>query len=126
MFGRTYVRESLLWIVACILAMEVAKWLAGALPAESSWRPLAIAPVVLALCAGLWVELRQVVRMDEMQRFIYLVATLTGAMFVMMFSAVAYTGEALKLWPRVAPVYAIGALGLGFWLGWLGAKRRYA
>lgn len=126
MFGRIYVRESLLWIVACIASVQLAKWLAGSWPTDSPLRPLAMAPVVAALGAGLWVELRQVGRMDEMHRLIYLFATLTGSMFVMMFCAVAYLGEALHLWARVAPVYAIGALGIGFALGWLGAKRRYA
>jgi hypothetical protein len=79
MFGRKYVIESAIWIVAFVAAIKFAQWLAELWPADSPLRPLAIVPAVLALCAGMWVELRQVVRMDELQRHIYLVATMTGS-----------------------------------------------
>lgn len=126
MFSRSYVRESLLWILAFVLTFELSGWLADFWPIGSPWRLLALVPVLLALPVGLWVELRQVARMDELQRLIYLVATLTGSMVVVLFCALAYIGEALQLWPRVAPIYAIAALGVGFVLGWIGARRRFA
>lgn len=126
MFGRKYVWESLLWIVPFLLAVELSQWLAEAWPAGSRWRALALAPAVAALAVGLWVELRQIARMDELQRLIYLAATLTGSMAAVMFCAVAYLGEALHLWARVAPIYAIAALATGFVLGLAVAKRRFA
>jgi hypothetical protein len=126
MFGRQYARESLVWIVAFVLTIELAQWLTRLWPEGSALRLLALVPVVVAIGAGLWVELRQIARMDELQRLTYLIATVSGAMFVTLFCAVAYVGEALKLWTRVAPIWAIAALGLGFVVGWLAAKRRYA
>jgi hypothetical protein len=126
MLGPRYLRESVLWIAAFVLAFELCQWLARLWPEGSPWRLLALAPAVAAIGAGLWVELRQVARMDELQRLMYLVATLTGAMFAVLFCAVAYIGEVLRLWARIAPIYAIAALGLGFLIGWLGARRRYA
>ncbi|MGH8481294.1 MAG: hypothetical protein ACRES8_02400 [Nevskiaceae bacterium] len=125
MFSRSYVRESLVWIVAFVLAIEAAKWVAGLFAADSPLRLLALAPVLLAMGAGTWVELRQIARMDELQRLKYLIATVVGAMLAMLFCAVAYVGEALELWARVAPIYAIAALGIGFVAGWIGAQRRY-
>jgi hypothetical protein len=125
MFGRAYVRESLLWIVAFVLTFEGSAWLAGQWP-ESPWRVLALAPTVLVLCAALWVEMRQIARMDELQRLLYLAATLTGSMVAVLFAAVAYMGEALELWARVAPIWVIAALGAGFVLGYVGARRRFA
>lgn len=125
MLARRYVRESVLWIAAFVLAFELSEWLARLWPVGSPWRLLALAPTVAALAAGLWVELRLVARMDELQRLVYLVAALTSAMAVVLFCAVAYIGEVLQLWSRVAPIYAIAALGLGFGLGWFGAKRRF-
>jgi hypothetical protein len=44
----------------------------------------------------------------------------------MLFCAVSYMGEALQMWPRVSPIYAVAALGLGFLAGWIGARRRFA
>ena len=126
MFGRKYFLESLVWIAAFVVSIKLAQWLAQVLPAGSALRLAAIVPVVVALCAGLWVELRQVARMDELHRLMYLVATLTGSMLVILFCAVAHLGEALQLWARVSPIFAIAVLGLGFCVGWFGAKRRYA
>jgi hypothetical protein len=126
MFGRKYFMESLAWIVAFVISIELAQWLAESWPAGSPLRLVALAPVVVALCAGLWVELRQVARMDELHRLMYLVATLTGSILVILFCALAHLGEALQIWGRVSPIYAIAVLGAGFVVGWFGAKRRYA
>lgn len=125
MLSRQYLRESLLWIGAFVLTLEGAGWIAERFAVSSPLRFLALAPVILAILAGLWVELRQVVRMDELQRLTYLIATMTGSMLAVLFCAVAYVGEALQLWARVAPIYAMAALAAGFVLGWAGAKRRY-
>lgn len=126
MLGRRYLWESVLWITAFLLAFMLSGWLAAWWAEGSPWRLLALAPAVAAMGAGLWVELRLVSRMDELQRLVYLVATLTGAMFTVLFCAVAYMGEALRLWARVAPIYAIAAFGLGFLAGWVVARRRFA
>lgn len=126
MFGRRYFWESALWVIAFIATIELAGWLAQRWPGDAPWRVLAIVPVIFAMAAGTWVELRQVARMDELQRQIYLVATVTGAMLMIFFCGVAYVGEALQLWARVAPIYAILALGVGFVIGYYGARRRYA
>ena len=88
-------------------------------------RVLALVPVALAICAGLWVELRQVARMDELQRLIYLAATLSGALLAMLFCSLAYLGEALQLWARVAPIWVLLVMAVGFCGGWLVARRRY-
>ena len=125
MFDRKYLFESLLWIAAFALSMFAAKWLARGFGPDSALRLLALAPVTLAICAGLWVELRQVARMDELQRLTYLVATLSGTMLGMLFCALAYAGEALQLWARVAPIYVLVAMAVGFIAGWIGARRRY-
>lgn len=125
MFDRKYLRESLFWIVAFVLAFEAAAWLAQHLAPDSPWRVIALAPAAVAIGLGLWTELRQIGRMDELQRQKYLIATLTGSMAGVLFCALAFIGEVLKLWPRVAPIYAIAALGAGFFAGWLGAQRRY-
>lgn len=126
MFDRQYVRESVIWIAICIAGVEGVKFFEGLFPPDSAYRFLAILPVVIGLGIGLWVELRQVARMDELQKQIYLAATLTGSMTMMMVCSVAYIGEALKLWARMAPIYAVLALGAGFALGLIVAKRRYA
>lgn len=125
MLNRRYVGESLAWIVAFVLTMEFADWLAGRFAPGSPLRLLALVPVVVALGAGFWVELRLIARMDELQRLKYLIATLAGSMLAVAFCAVAYIGEALQLWARIAPIHAIGAIGAGFALGWLGARRHY-
>ncbi|MGQ0585957.1 MAG: hypothetical protein ACT4PK_01985 [Gammaproteobacteria bacterium] len=125
MFSRAYVFESLGWVALFVVAIEASKWVAASVAGESPLRLAALLPVLLVIGLGMWVELRQIARMDELQRLKYLVATLAGAMLAMLFCAVAYVGEALKLWARVAPIYAILALGVGFAIGWYGARRRY-
>lgn len=126
MFGKRYFWESAVWVVAFVAAMELAQWLARLWPEGSAWRLLGLVPVVAAMGLGTWVELRQIARMDELHRLMYLVATMTGAMLGILFCAVATVGEILKLWPRVMPIWAVAALGLGFAIGWFAAKRRYA
>lgn len=125
MFDRKYLRESALWIAAFIFTLEGASWVAARFEPGSPLRFVALTPFVPVLGAGLWVELRQVARMDEFQRLIYLTATLTGSMCAVLFCSVATLGEVLQLWPRVSPVYGLSALFVGFALGWIGAKRRY-
>lgn len=122
---RRYFGESVAWIVAFVLMLELAGWLAGRFEPGSPLRLVALVPVLLALAAGFWVELRLIARMDELQRLKYLIATLAGSMAAVLFCAVAYLGEALQAWARVAPIYAIAAMGVGFGLGWLGARRHY-
>jgi len=126
MINRKYLQESALWMLAYLVTFAAAAWVAKRWPGESPWRLLTLAPAVAAVCAGLWVELRQVARMDELHRHMYLVATLTGSLFAMLFCAVAYMGEALALWARVSPIWAVAALGVGFVAGWIGARRRFA
>jgi hypothetical protein len=125
MFDRKYLYESLIWIAAFVLSLYAAKAFARQLEPDSALRLLALVPVVCAIGGGLWVELRQVGRMDELQRLTYLVATLCGAMFGILFCSVAYAGEALKLWTRIAPIYVMAAMAAGFFVGWIVARRRY-
>lgn len=125
MYDKKFLREMLLWVLVFVLAFEAAGWLASHLERGSSWRLLALAPAVLGIAGMLWSELRQIARMDELQRQKYLVATMSGSMAGVLFCALAYIGEVLALWPRVAPIYAIAAMGLGFVAGWTGARRRY-
>jgi hypothetical protein len=126
MFGRRFFWEWLAWVVPFVVTVAVAKDLARLWPEGSPWRVLALAPAVAAMSAGMWVELRQIARMDELHRLMYLIATLTGSMFAILFCAMAYIGEALQFWERVAPIYVIAALGVGFAVGWVAARRRYA
>jgi len=125
MFDRKYLFESLVWIAAFVLSLYAAKWLARQLAPDSVLRLLALAPVACAIGGGMWVELRQIVRMDELQRLTYLIATLSGTMLGMLFCALAYAGEALELWTRVAPIYLLLAIAIGFMGGWIAARRRY-
>jgi len=125
MYDRKYLIESALWIAVFAASVVAVKWAARTLEPDSALRLLVLVPVTLAICAGLWVELRQVARMDELQRLIYLVATLSGALLVLLFCSLAYLGEALKLWPRVAPIWTLLVMVIGFGGGWLVARRRY-
>jgi hypothetical protein len=124
-FSKAYLRESVLWIGAFVLTVEGAGWIAGRFDDGSPWRFLALVPVTIAIGAGFWVELRQIARMDELQRLTYLIAVVAGSMLAVMFCGVAYLGEALKLWTRVAPIYVIAVMAVGFACGWAGARRRY-
>lgn len=126
MFGRRYVQESILWMFAFLLTFTLSALAAKHWPGPSPWRFALLVPPVAAVCAGLWVELRMVARMDELHRHMYLIATLTGSMAAVLFCSVAYMGEKMQLWERVSPLYAGAALGLGFLAGWIGARRRFA
>lgn len=126
MFGRRYLKESILWMLAFLATFTLSAVLARHWPGPSPWRLVLLAPPVAAVCAGLWVELRMVARMDELHRHMYLIATLTGSMVSMLFCSIAYMGEALQVWERVSPLYAVAALGVGFVAGWIGARRRFA
>lgn len=123
---KRYFWESVAWVIAFVGAIELAQWLARLWPDDSPQRGVALVPVVVAMCVGMWVELRQISRMDELHRLMYLIATLVGTMATILFCAVASVGEALQLWVRISPIYAIFALGSGFAVGWLVARRRYA
>lgn len=123
--SKSYLRESMLWMVAFMLSVVLVKWVAARYAADSLQRVMALVPLVLAMIAGLWVELRQVARMDELQRLKYLIATVAGSMLTILFCGVAYVGEALQLWGRIAPIYTIAVLGAGFVVGWFAAQRRY-
>lgn len=122
---KRYVRDTVLWILAFIITLQAAGQLADMLKRASLWPELALLPIMLALAGGMWIELRQIRRLDELQRSIYLVATLSGSMSVLALVSIAYVGEVLVGWSRLSPVFYLGAMGAGFLIGWVVASRRY-
>jgi hypothetical protein len=125
MISKRYLSESLLWIAAFVIVLQGVLWGAERLGPGTGVRSLLLIPVAVVLGIGLWVELRQIRRMDELHRLMYLIATLTGSMLAVTFCAIAYLGEVLVGWPRVAPIFVIAVLGGGFVIGSLGAYRYY-
>lgn len=124
LFDRTYVRETILWMALMMLGFIATFWMIKHFEVGSPWRYVGLAPYVFTMAGMYWTELRQIRRMDELQRQIYLVGTLSGSIFFMTFCATAWVGEVMQLWPRVAPIWGMAAMGAGFGLG-LGIARRY-
>ncbi len=126
MYDRRYWREFAVWFVAYVALMLGAARILKGLPDDSPWRVALVLPVLLVLLAAIWIELRMVRRFDEMQRMIYLEATFASSLLAMLVTASGWLFEEMAGAPRISPLWVMAALGGGFLLGYLNARRRYA
>lgn len=95
------------------------------LPEGSPWRFPAMLPLGAAAFTAFWIELRQLRRFDEMQRAIYLEASLGALWAVTAVVIGAWFMERLGDMPRLSPLWYLVALGVGFVLGYWKASRRF-
>lgn len=125
MYDRRYWREYAIWIVAYMLLMVLTSALVKRLPEDSVWRIAAVVPVCAVALSAFWTELRQVRRFDEMQRSIYLEASLAGSWCGIAIVATAALLEVFGGLPRLSPLWVLLGMGMGFGGGYLNAVRRY-
>lgn len=126
LYDRRYWKESLLWglpyVLGCILVFSAREQLAVGDPL----RILLAVPVLALAGLGLWVELRQIRRFDELQRRIYGEAWLHGGVAGMVGCLLTVLLEGFVGPPEQAPLWVLLAMALGFCVGWARAARRYA
>jgi hypothetical protein len=125
MYDRRYWLEFAIWFSAYVVLLILTSMLVQRLPDDSPWRLAAAIPVCAVALSGLWPELRQVRRFDEMQRAIYQEATLAGFWSGCTIAATAALLEVFGGLPPVPPVWILLGMGLGFGAGFLNALRRY-
>jgi len=122
---RRYLLNSLLWSLAFIALLVVAKRGLQVLPAESGWRlPLALLPLLPAL-AGIAIEARWLSRLDELQQRIALIALVCGGYAVLSVCIGAWILERLAGVPRISPLIVLLNFSAFSALGWWLAARRY-
>jgi hypothetical protein len=125
MYDRRYWREWMIWMLAYTILIVLTSVLIQRLPDGSNWRIAAAIPVCAVALSAFWAELRQVRRFDEMQRAIYLEASLAGSWCGIAVIATAALLEAFGGVPRLQPLWILLSMGLGFGAGYLNAVRRY-
>jgi hypothetical protein len=125
MYDRRYWREWAIWMLAYLALIVLTSALVRRLPDDSPWRIAAALPVCAVALAAFWSELRQVRRLDEMQRAIYLEASLAGSWSGIAIVATAALLEVFGGLPRLSPLWILLGMGLGFGAGYLNAVRRY-
>jgi uncharacterized protein YneF (UPF0154 family) len=125
MYDARYWREFSVWSVAYLIMVSAAVIITKSLPEGSAWRLVVMVPVVAAMLGGAWIELRLLRRVDEMQRSIYLEGTLVSMWLTMLVTGTGWLFEALAGMPRLSPAWTMAALGVGFFLGYFNARRRY-
>jgi hypothetical protein len=121
-----YWLEASAWAVAWILVLVVILRLELLLAEGSPWRWVLLCAIAPPVMAGLWVELRQIRRMDELQRQIYLEAQLCAVFALVLTFVFAYMAEVLVHTPRWNPVLFLLVYLGAFLVGWWRASRRYA
>ncbi|MGB1560834.1 MAG: hypothetical protein ACPHN2_04975 [Sinimarinibacterium flocculans] len=125
MYDRRYWRESGIWLLIYLGVVLLTAAVMRRLPDDSLWRLPAMLPFFAAAAAAFWIELRQLRRFDELQRAIYLEASLaalwlTGAAIISVWLLEEVGGLG-----RISPLWLLGVLGAGFGLGYFKARRRY-
>jgi hypothetical protein len=125
MYDRRYWRESGIWFVIYLGLVLLTASAIRQLPEDSVWRYPAMLPLVAAALALFWIELRQLRRFDELQRAIYLEASLAALWLTMAIAIGAFLLEELGGLPRISPVYLLLSLLVGFLVGYFNARRRY-
>lgn len=125
MYDRRYWRESGLWTLLYVGVVLLTAAVLRQLPDDSVWRYPLLLPLFCAAFAGFWVELRQLRRFDELQRAIYLEASLAALWLTMAVAISAFLLEELGGLPRLSPVWLLASLLAGFVIGYVKAQRRY-
>lgn len=125
MYDRRYWRDSGIWMAGCLALAAATVAIAQQLPEGSVWRYVAAVPLCLFGLTAFWIERRQLQRFDEMQRAIYLEASLTAMWMTMAAIIVASFLEKIAGAPRIAPIWLLLVLGAGFAAGMLSAMRRF-
>lgn len=125
MYDRRYWRESGIWVAVYLGLVLLTAGGIRELPEDSAWRYPAMLPLFAAACAGFWIELRQLRRLDELQRAIYFEASLAALWLTMAVAIGAFFLEELGGLPRISPVWLLMSLLAGFLIGYLNARRRY-
>lgn len=125
MYDRRYWKEYLVWLALFLLLVCANSVLLRQLPDGSPWRLLTLLPVFVAMAAGLWIELRQFRRYDELQRRIYLEAMLVSGVATIGFCVTAMLLEQVMGWPRLSPLWTLVVLTTAFAVGLIVAYRRY-
>lgn len=125
LYGRRYWKEYALWFVVFVGALQAAYLWAADLPQGHLLRWAALLPVAVATAGGIWVELRNLARLDELERLIYLEAMTVAGFFIMSWNAALLLMESLVGLPRPSAAWNLGVMGLGFCVGFLIAKRRH-
>ena len=125
MYDRRYWREWGIWFLAYFVLILLTSAVVTRLPEDGAWRLVATLPVCAVALSGLWAELRQVRRFDEMQRAVYLEASLAGFWTAMAILATTALLEVFAGTPPLAPLWVLLGTGIGFGGGYLNAIRRY-
>lgn len=125
MYDRRYWKEYAAWLLLFLLLAFGNGTLLRHLPEGSAWRLVTLLPVFVAMAAGLWIELRQFRRYDELQRQIYLEAMLVSGIATIGFCVTALMLEQVMGWPRLSPLWTLLVLTAAFLAGLLFAYRRY-
>jgi hypothetical protein len=125
MYGRQFWKDYALWFALFFGALQLAYWLAHDLPEAHPLRWIALLPLGVATVGGLWIELRNLRRLDELQRLIYLEATTISVGFVASWSVAAMLMEIFLKLPRPAPHWTLLVLGIGFLVGLLISRRQH-
>jgi hypothetical protein len=125
LYDRRYWKEYGLWFVLFLLVMEVVVRAVQGLPQADPRRWAAVLPVLAAIGAGFWIELRNLRRLDELQRLIYLEAMFASCVLAIGWCALQLVLEHVLGHARLSPAWTLLVLGLGFGLGWIIARRRH-
>lgn len=117
LYGRRYWAEYLIWFLVFVGTIALSRLASERLPAESPLRLASLVPPALAVLGGFWVELRNLRRIDELQRTMYLESLLYGMVATVLFCALAFLLETMIGLPRVSPMWVIVVNGVGCLVG---------
>lgn len=124
-FDRVHLIGNVLWILAFLALVMLARTQATALAAGSRERiVLALLPAA-PLLAGVLLEIRYLLRLDELQLRIWLFALIGGTYCSMSVALVAWLLESLAGLPRIAPYTLFLVFAVTTWLGYFVARWRY-
>jgi predicted neutral ceramidase superfamily lipid hydrolase len=124
-YTRLYWKEYAVWFALFMAAMVMVKKLSHWFPDDSPFRLLLIVLPTLAAFGGFWVELRNLRRIDELQRRIYLESLFVGQVFLVAFCVAAAMAELVIGLPRFSPLAYVFAQAAGSGIGLLVARQRY-
>ncbi|HEY0974253.1 MAG TPA: hypothetical protein VGE57_07150 [Solimonas sp.] len=99
--------------------------LAGQLGAHDPRRWLLMVPVLAVTAIGLRLELRQLRRLDELQRQMYLEAALTALIVTLGYSSAVLVLERFAAMAAPSQAWTMLVIGAAFVVGLLLARRRY-
>ncbi len=124
-FDRIQIVGSLVAIAAFVALVALARHRIPQLATDDPQRLLlALAPAVPML-TGIGLEIRYLLRLDELQLRIAIGALVAGSYCGISVGLVAFLLEELAGVPRLSPAVICGVFGVATWLGWLLARLRY-